>query len=405
MEERIYASTIALNPPRAVARPSRREGSVIAIFLPRVSLVTAFFVFAVLSSQLTAQTNQAVQASPQRKVIVVVGAGGTPEYAEQFKLWSDKWQAAIDQANSATNSVTTTSTSEVAKSDSDAEAELKSDDSPNVTESIQFVRIGIGDGDTLTDADRLKKELTGSASIGSEPNNSINENLDELWIVLIGHGTYDRKAAKFNLRGPDVSAKELKGWLADLSCRIVLVNSASASGPFINEMAGKNRIVLTATKSGSQHNFARFGGYLAECIGDPTIDLDKDNQTSLLEAFLAASAMTQEFYLSDTRLATELALLDDNGDGLGTPADWFQGTRAVQKPKKGQADGLAANQVFLFANGEGAKLTREQTQKRNELEVHLEKLIDQKSRLTEEAYFEMLEPIMIKLAKIYEGSD
>ena len=33
------------------------------------------------------------------------------------------------------------------------------------------------------------------------------------WIVLIGHGTDNGKEAKFNLRGPDVSAAELAEWL------------------------------------------------------------------------------------------------------------------------------------------------------------------------------------------------
>ena len=37
----------------------------------------------------------------------------------------------------------------------------------------------------------------------------------ELWIILIGHGTFDGKEAKFNLAGPDVSATEL----ADLAGR------------------------------------------------------------------------------------------------------------------------------------------------------------------------------------------
>jgi hypothetical protein len=206
------------------------------------------------------------------------------------------------------------------------------------------------------------------------------------------------------LRGPDVSAKQLKEWLDPLDCQVVLINCASASGPFINQLAGPKRIVVTATKSGFQHNFARFGGYLSESIGDVTIDLDKDQQTSLLEAFLAASARTQEFYVQETRLATELALLDDNGDGRGTPADWFQGTRAIEEPKQGAADGLAANQVFLLRRGAGVRLTKQQLQKRNELEKQLERLRQRKESLDEDTYYELLEPIMLELAAIYQQS-
>ena len=43
-------------------------------------------------------------------------------------------------------------------------------------------------------------------------------------------------------------------------------------------------------------------------------DLDKDDQVSLLEAFLTASVRTAEFYEETSRLATEHALIDDNGD-------------------------------------------------------------------------------------------
>ncbi len=322
-----------------------------------VVLVISIFLLSITSAASYAQ---------QKKLIIVVGAAGQPEYGERFNRWVDNWEAAIGPA-----------TTEGVERESTAQ--------------ISAQTIGLENAGERTDFQRLEDELA----------KTVDEPIEELWLVLIGHGTYDRKTAKFNLRGPDVSTLDLKQWLAPLPCRIVLINCASASGPFINQLAGPNRIVISATKSGFQYNFARFGGYLSESIGDPTIDLDKDQQTSLLEAFLAASARTQEFYVQETRLATELALLDDNGDGLGTPAEWFQGTRAFEKPKQGEADGLAANQVFLFRRGGGTQLTQRQLQKRNELEQQLEQLRIRKSELGEEVYYEMLEPIMVELAKVY----
>ena len=92
----------------------------------------------------------------------------------------------------------------------------------------------------------------------------------------------------------------------------------------------QNRVVVTATRSGDEQNFARFGQYLAEAIADPRADLDKDGQVSLLEAFLTASSRVDEYYRTRSQLATEHALLDDNGDRLGTPADWFRGVRATE---------------------------------------------------------------------------
>lgn len=203
--------------------------------------------------------------------------------------------------------------------------------------------------------------------------------------------------------GPDVSASELNQWLAPLPCRVVLINCASCSGAFISKLKGKNRIVVTATKSGSQLNFARFGGYLADAIADPSLDLDKDQQTSLLEAFIGASSRTQEFYVQETRLATELAMIDDNGDGLGTPADWFQGTRVVKKSKTGQPDGLASNQVFLIRRGAEAQLSREQRETRDALEAKLELLRSRKDSMDSDAYYRAIEPILLELARVYQS--
>ena len=91
-------------------------------------------------------------------------------------------------------------------------------------------------------------------------------------------------------------------------------------------------MIVTATKSGFEQNFARFGQHLADALADAAADLDGDGQTSLLEAYLTASRATAEFYRQSGRLATEHALLEDTGDGLAMPADWYRGVRPAQKP-------------------------------------------------------------------------
>src|SRR5262249_53253088 len=156
-----------------------------------------------------------------------------------------------------------------------------------------------------------------------------------LWIVLIGHGTFDGREAKFNLRGPDLTEVELAEWLAPLKRPAAVINCASASGPFLNRLSGPNRVVVTATRSGHEQNLARFGQSLAESIADPRADLDKDGQISLLEAYLTASSRVAEYYKTHAQLATEHPLLDDNGDKLGTPPDWFHGIRATKRAKDG----------------------------------------------------------------------
>ena len=116
-----------------------------------------------------------------------------------------------------------------------------------------------------------------------------------------------------------------------------MINCASSSAPFINRLSAPDRVVVTATKSGYELNYARFGDYLSAPSPTPAADLDKDEQTSLLEAFLLASGRVAEFYEQEARLATETALIDDNGDGQGTPAAWFRGVRAVRRAKTGRA--------------------------------------------------------------------
>ena len=118
-----------------------------------------------------------------------------------------------------------------------------------------------------------------------------------LWLVLIGHGTFDGQTAKFNLRGPDLSADDLAEWLKPLNRPLAVIDCSSERS--VPERAvGPKRVVITATKSGFEQNYARFGDYLAAAIVDPQADLDKDGQTSLLEAFLIASGAVDAVLLS-----------------------------------------------------------------------------------------------------------
>jgi hypothetical protein len=302
----------------------------------------------------------AAEAADRQSVIVVVGAAGTEEFGEQFTEWSDAWADVAKRANA------------------------------------DFTRIGRESTGDTSDLDAVSQAVAAVNREGTEP----------LWIVLIGHGTFDGRQAKFNLRGPDLTASELNEWLKPLQRTVILINCASASSPFMNKLAGDNRIIVTSTKNGYQYNFARFGKYMAEAIGDPKADLDKDGQTSVLEAFLLASAGVTEFYDLDSRLATENALLDDNGDGMGTPADWFRGVRAVQKPKNNaQADGVRANQLHLLRSDRERDMSPEIRKQRDALEAQIAQLRDRKSALDEDEYYGQLEAILLQLAKLYHSLD
>jgi hypothetical protein len=297
-------------------------------------------------------------------VIVVVGAPGSEEYGQKFSVWAGQWEMAAKSAQA------------------------------------HFVRIehssGQADSKGPDDAESLKKTLLGLEGSPTEA----------IWLVLIGHGTFDGKKAKFNFRGRDATAEELAEWIERLSMPVAVINCASSSGPFINALSGPNRVIVTSTKSGAEHNYSRFGEYISEAIADGKADLDKDGQTSLLEAYLSASSSVGDFYKTESRLATEHALIDDNADGLGTPADWFQGYRAVRSAKEGSVpDGHRANQFVLIQNTQDKELPAEIKQRRDELELLIAELRTQKAKLSEDDYYDRLEPLLLELARLYEQAE
>ncbi len=292
-------------------------------------------------------------------VVIVVGASGTPEYAATFRQAADRWQAAAQKAG--------------------AEA----------------IPIGLSNAAPITDRERLKSALTQNTSASAEP----------LWIVLIGHGTYDGREAKFNLRGPDITDGDLAGWLAPQKRPVIVIDCASASGPFLNRLSGNNRVIVTSTKSGHETNFARFGEYFTEAITDLRADLDKDGQVSLLEAFITGSSRVDEYYRTHSQLATEHALLDDNGDRLGTPANWFHGVRATQRAKDNAAlDGTRAHQFCLVPSNRERSIPAAQRHRRDQLELSIAAVRDRKDKLGEDEYYDQLEKLMVELARIYRDA-
>jgi hypothetical protein len=292
------------------------------------------------------------------QVLVVVGAAGTAEYGTAFDKAAERWQAAAKKGGAA------------------------------------CVVVGRDADEKVQDRDTLRTFFADTPRAGTAP----------LWVVLIGHGTDDGKEARFNLRGPDVTAKELAEWLAPVKRPVAVINCASASAAFINHLSGPDRVVVTATRSGSESNYARFGEHMAGAIDDPAADLDKDGQVSLLEAFLTAAGRVREFYRTEARLATEHPLIDDSGDKLGSPAEWFQGVRAVTRAKDGTpADGTRAHQWHLVPSDREKALPADVRKRRDELELAVVTLRDQKERLGEDEYYARLETLMVELARLTAG--
>lgn len=304
----------------------------------------------------------AASPSPRADVIVVVGAAGAEEFREPFQTWADRWKKAAEAAR--------VPAALIGLDDQKAE----------------------DDGKPASDRERLRQELARQAGSAE----------GRLWVVFIGHGTYDGKTARFNLRGEDVTPTDLRGWLAPIERPVAILDCTSSSAPFLAELSAPNRVVVTATRSGSEFNFARFGDALSAGVTAAEADLDKDEQSSLLEAYLFAAARTAEFYSSQTRLQTEHALLDDNGDKQGTPADFFQGLKAAKAAKSGAAaDGALASGFVLVPSERESRLPAEVKRQRDGLERELAGLRARKDSLDEEAYWKEVERIVTAIARLY----
>ena len=101
---------------------------------------------------------------------------------------------------------------------------------------------------------------------------------DLLFVVLIGHGTFDGADAKFNLVGPDLESAEWAALLAGLPGRVVVVNTTSASFPFLERLAGARRVVITATDSAAQRFDTVFPEYFIRALRSDAADIDKNGR-------------------------------------------------------------------------------------------------------------------------------
>lgn len=218
---------------------------------------------------------------------------------------------------------------------------------------------------------------------------------DRVFILLIGHGSSQGATSRFNVPGPDLTDADFRNFLARFPTQpIAFVNASSASGNFVTTLSGKNRIILTATKSGAEGNESQFGRFFVAAYTADGADTDKDNRVSLLEAFLYARREVQRDYEQGNRLLTEHAVLDDDGDGLGR-AD----------PGPNGPDGLRARSFFLApAAGLTAAAAMDPRASpllatRARLQASIDSLRLQKQSMAEPAYEQALESLLVKLAE------
>lgn len=212
---------------------------------------------------------------------------------------------------------------------------------------------------------------------------------DVVLIVLIGHGSGQGADSRFNLPGPDASAADFATWLGPLSGRIVvLVNASSGSGDFVPALSGKDRIVVTATKSAMERNEITFADHFAKALVSESADADRDGRVTVLEAFDYARREVTRGYETKNLLATEHALLDDNGDGKGSAA-----------PGAAAGDGALARTVaFGIAAPPTDPKVAALVAERRALESQVDALRRRKTAMDSTAYERELERLLLEIA-------
>jgi hypothetical protein len=215
---------------------------------------------------------------------------------------------------------------------------------------------------------------------------------DVALIVLFGHSTFDGVDAKFNLVGPDLEATEWERLVNALPGRVVFVNTTAASAPFMKRLASNGRVVITATDNPAQRYQTVFPEFFSQAFEAGEVDLDKDGRVSIWEAFAYASAQVKQYYRQRGQLSVERPVLDDTGDGVG------------KESGESGPDGSIASRTFLDNSddpgaGTGPALS-ELINRRNSLEADFDDLKRKRTFMPAGDYEKQRDQLLIEISRI-----
>ena len=245
----------------------------------------------------------ASSAYAQSHLLIVSGLGGERQYSDAFYEWS-----------------------------------IMMADAARTRHGLAPERITYLAEDPTRDPERIQGKSTG-AEISAAIKRIARESAagDQVFILLIGHGTSSAQDSKFSIPGADLGTKEFGALLDSLAGRkVAFVNASTASGEFAAALSGKGRAIVTATKTGFERNEVLFPRFFVRAYAADGADSDKDGRVSLLEAFEYARTEVARTYEEANKLMTEHALLEDNGDKTGS-----------QAPDTRKGDGVIARGMFL----------------------------------------------------------
>jgi hypothetical protein len=236
---------------------------------------------------------------------------------------------------------------------------------------------------TLTGAEVSKPRI--EAALADVARQASKE--DAVALLLIGHGAFDGEDYKFNIPGPDLAATELGAYLDRIPApRQLVAVMTSSSGAAAAALERPGRIVITATRSGTEKHATVFARYWAEALRDPQADTDKNEVISALEAFRYAERKTKEFYESQKRILTEHAVV--HGQEAQKEAAHFALVR------------LGAMQMAARDPAKQALLV-----KREQLERQIDELKLRKAALPQDQYRKQLSALLLELARTQQELD
>ena len=216
----------------------------------------------------------------------------------------------------------------------------------------------------------------------------------EWWLILVGHGNYDGRRYKFNIKGPDLTDQDLGQLLEGLDGpRAVVVAGTSSAGALVPALRGPNRVVVAATRE-RERQPPLFPRFFAEAPAAQEADRDKNHRVSLLEAFLYSRRKVSDWFEEAGRIQTEHSILDDSARFQLAKGD--DDSRAEVR----QGTGLLAAVSYLDPASGPASLPEERS--RAETRTRIQRQIDElklrKGEFAEEEYYRRLEALLVELA-------
>ena len=204
---------------------------------------------------------------------------------------------------------------------------------------------------------------------------------DTLAVFLVGHGTYDGFAYKYNLPGRDLDGGELGELLGAVPAgRQLVVNATSASGAVLESWTQEGRTLITATKSGGERNATRFAEHWTAALSSDGADTNRNGIITAQEAFDYAERMVAESYENEGALATEHAQL------AGEPAESFTAARLEARVA------LTQELERLFADLDA-------------LEGEVQALGTRRNEMNSDAYLNALQDLLLELALVQRQID